>query len=63
MLQAQDLTDQRSILLQSPDWNPGVIGIAAARVAERYWRPTMLFALRDGLLDRVGQVHPGGGYL
>lgn len=59
MLQAQDLTDQRSILLQSPDWNPGVIGIAAARVAERYWRPTMLFALRDGLLTGSARSIPG----
>lgn len=59
MLQDQDLTEQRSILLQSPNWNPGVIGIAAARVAERYWRPTMLFSLRDGMLTGSARSIPG----
>lgn len=37
-------TDRRSIVLASPDWHPGVIGIVASRLVERYYRPTILIA-------------------
>lgn len=37
----------RVIVLASSDWHPGVIGIVASRIAERYYRPTILISL-DG---------------
>jgi len=36
---------RRSIVLASPDWHPGVIGIVATRLTERFYRPTVLIAL------------------
>jgi single-stranded-DNA-specific exonuclease len=36
---------RRSIVLASPEWHPGVVGIVAARLVERYYRPTVLIAL------------------
>jgi single-stranded-DNA-specific exonuclease len=36
---------RRSIVLASADWHPGVVGIVAARMVERYYRPTVLIAL------------------
>lgn len=39
--------DHRVIVLDSPNWHPGVIGIVASRIAERYYRPTILISL-DG---------------
>ena len=36
---------QRGLVLASPDWHVGVVGIVAARVAERLRRPTVLIAL------------------
>ena len=33
-----------SIVLASDDWHPGVVGIVAARLVERYYRPTVLIA-------------------
>lgn len=36
-----------SIVLADPAWHPGVIGIVASRLVERYHRPTVLIAL-DG---------------
>ena len=39
--------DCRSILLWSDSWHPGVIGIVASRLVERYGRPAVLVAL-DG---------------
>jgi single-stranded-DNA-specific exonuclease len=33
----------------APDWHPGVIGIVAARLKERYERPACVVALADGI--------------
>ena len=42
-----DLPDRRSIVLASDAWHPGVIGIVASRLVERFVRPTFLIAI-DG---------------
>jgi len=39
-----DFAQRRSIVLASPEWHPGVIGIVASRLVERYYRPTILIA-------------------
>jgi single-stranded-DNA-specific exonuclease len=39
------LAERRSIVLASPEWHPGVIGIVASRLVERYYRPTVLIAI------------------
>lgn len=39
---AHDPQRDRAIVLASPAWHPGVIGIVAARLVERYGRPTAL---------------------
>ena len=41
------LGDRHSIVLSSDEWHAGVIGIVASRIAEEFWRPTILIAL-DG---------------
>lgn len=38
----------RVIVLASEDWNPGVAGIVASRMVERYYLPTVIIALQDG---------------
>jgi len=43
----QDLQRDRAIVLSSPAWHPGVIGIVAARLVERYGRPTALIGIQD----------------
>src|SRR5262249_33969175 len=48
-----------SILLWSEEWHPGVIGIVASRLVERYQRPAVLVAL-DGPRGRgSGRSLPG----
>lgn len=37
-----------SLVLADERWHPGVIGIVASRLVERYGRPTVLIALEDG---------------
>lgn len=42
-----DLDRAKAIVLAGEGWHAGVIGIVAARIVERYFRPTLLIAL-DG---------------
>lgn len=43
------MKSRRSIVLASEGWHPGVIGIVASRIAEAYYRPTVLIAVREGM--------------
>lgn len=36
-----------SLVLASPEWHPGVIGIVASRIVERYGRPAILIAVGE----------------
>lgn len=38
----------RGIVLASAEWHPGVIGIVASRLVDRFGRPTVLIALENG---------------
>lgn len=54
-----DLDRERAIVLASPGWHPGVIGIVASRLVEIYHRPVILIAL-DGEEGRgSGRSIPG----
>ncbi len=44
-----DLINKRIIVLHSDDWEGGVIGIAAAKIAEEFHRPTILFSRKDDI--------------
>jgi single-stranded-DNA-specific exonuclease len=37
------------VVLASPNWHPGVIGIVASRLVEEYYRPVVLIAVKDGV--------------
>ncbi len=41
-------TRQPAYVLWADGWHPGVIGIVASRLAEKYHRPVILIALREG---------------
>lgn len=47
-LEARTGRGERSIVLADPRWHPGVIGIVASRLTERYHRPAVLIALENG---------------
>ena len=51
-----ELAHRRSIALASEDWHPGVIGIVASRLVERFYRPTVLIAI-----DTATAVGRGSG--
>lgn len=37
------------VLFLGGNWHPGVVGIAASKIAEEFWRPTWLFQRKDGV--------------
>jgi single-stranded-DNA-specific exonuclease len=41
--------DAKIIILAKKDWHPGVIGIVASRIMEKYNRPTILISISAGL--------------
>ncbi len=42
-------SDTKIIVLAKEDWHPGVIGIVASRVMEKFNRPTILISIKDGI--------------
>ena len=44
-----DLENELAIVLHNHNWHPGVIGIVASRLVEKYYRPTVLLATIDGV--------------
>jgi len=43
------LEGRRSLVLSSSEWHPGVVGIVASRLVERYFRPTVLLCLEKNI--------------
>ncbi|OPY14842.1 MAG: Single-stranded-DNA-specific exonuclease RecJ [Syntrophus sp. PtaU1.Bin005] len=44
-----DSSNRTSFVMASDKWHPGVIGIVASKIADRYDRPAILISLRDGV--------------
>jgi single-stranded-DNA-specific exonuclease len=49
--------DRRTVVLADPDWPRGLLGLAAARVAETVRKPTVLFRLENGLAVGSGRSY------
>lgn len=48
MVDAIDLQREKFLLLSSPNWHAGVIGIVASRLVDKFHRPAALIAIQDG---------------
>ena len=44
-----NLADHYGLVLDQEGWHPGVIGIVASRVVEKYYRPTIMISIEDGV--------------
>jgi single-stranded-DNA-specific exonuclease len=52
--------DRPVLVAASADWHPGIVGLIAARLKERFGRPAFAFALRpDGTATGSGRSIPG----
>ncbi|HEX4803699.1 MAG TPA: single-stranded-DNA-specific exonuclease RecJ [Myxococcaceae bacterium] len=47
--QVEQHSQTKALVLHSELWHPGVIGIVASRVVERFHRPTVLVAVKEGI--------------
>jgi single-stranded-DNA-specific exonuclease len=56
---AQGLREEGPILFLGGDWHAGVVGIAASKIAEHFWKPTWLFQRKDGLCKGSARTIPG----
>lgn len=45
----------RTVVLHNDDWHPGVIGIVASRIAEKFYRPTILFSTAEKIAKGSGR--------
>ena len=50
---------RRSLVLSKDGWHPGLLGIVASRMLERYDRPVVLIATEDGLGKGSARSVPG----
>lgn len=48
-LQYIDIMKEKVLVLAGENWHPGVIGIVASRLVDRYYRPTIVISLKDGI--------------
>ena len=49
--QAESMKDQAGLVLYGEHWHPGIIGIVASRVVEKYYRPTLILcSSEDGTM-------------
>lgn len=54
-----DLEHDKVLVLAGDGWHPGVIGIVASRLVERYLRPTILIGVEDGVGHGSGRSVQG----
>ena len=45
----------KSLVLWSDEWHPGVVGLVASRLLERFQRPVFAFAIADGIAKGSGR--------
>ncbi len=50
--------DKNVIVVASDNWHPGIIGIVASRIADKYYRPTIIISCQDGLGKGSGRSIP-----
>jgi single-stranded-DNA-specific exonuclease len=52
--------DETSIIVVSSDgWHPGVIGIVASKLVEKYYKPTIMISFKDGVGSGSGRSIAG----
>lgn len=57
--ESEFLINRKTTVVYHQDWNKGVIGIVASRLTEKYFRPTIVLTLSNGLLTGSARSVPG----
>lgn len=48
-LASVDVGKEKVLVVDGKEWHPGVIGIVASRLVEKYYRPVVMITVRDGI--------------
>jgi single-stranded-DNA-specific exonuclease len=61
LLEGKDLDRQCFIVVAGDNWHKGVIGLAASRIAEQFYRPTIVLTVENGMAHgsarTIGNFH------
>ncbi len=60
VLQAEEFRDSPVLVLSGPDWNHGIVGIVAAKLLEKYQKPT--YVLQEMGESSKGSARSFGGF-
>jgi len=55
----KNMDDTSLILVSSDGWHPGVIGIVASKLVEKYYKPTIMISFKDGVGSGSGRSIAG----
>lgn len=59
MIRDEDLANRKTLLLWGANWHPGVLGIVASRLVDRYHRPSLVVGIQDGVGSGSGRSIDG----
>ena len=51
----KDMQQTSCMVISSDDWHPGVIGIVASKLVEKYYRPVIMISFKDGFGSGSGR--------
>lgn len=51
----KDIANTPCMVISSDDWHPGVIGIVASKLVEKYYRPVIMISFKDGFGSGSGR--------
>jgi len=51
----KDMANTHCIVVSSDGWHPGVIGIVASKLVEKYYRPAIMITFKDGIGSGSGR--------
>ncbi|WP_166405074.1 single-stranded-DNA-specific exonuclease RecJ [Desulfonema ishimotonii] len=54
-----EILDKKALVLTGGDWHEGVLGIVAAKLVEKFFRPVILISTRNGMGKGSGRSIPG----
>ncbi|MBV6496783.1 MAG: single-stranded-DNA-specific exonuclease RecJ [Acidobacteria bacterium] len=57
--EAADHADSKFIVAAGEGWHRGVIGLAASRIADKLYRPTIVLSIEDGIAQGSARSIPG----
>ena len=56
ILETANIDQQRFVVVSGQDWHRGVIGLAASKIAERLYRPTIVLSAENGYAHGSGRT-------